>query len=1089
MSNRLLLLPFLLLPYFVKAQNFTMRPVKCGMEMPWEITYGPDNFIWTTEARGYKVSRINPTTGASTVLLDLSNNKNFVNYPSVSPQGGLMGMALHPNLLSGKPYVYLAYVFRYDGGAAPTGYFFKTKLVRYTYNSASQTLANEEVICDTIPGSNDHNGGRMTIANVNGTPYLYYGVGDMGAGQFNNANRVHKAQDPSSYEGKILRFNLEPDADANAFEKWIPNDGLNTFGRAVWSIGHRNPQGLVAGANGNLYEAEHGPYSDDELNLISAGRNYGFPLVVGMADGNYNNAAVGEGTSVPFILNEATNAANLGANYRNPLKTFFPWDNASVRVAYQNAVNNTPPVPNYYLSWNSIAPSGIAYYGSNAIPGWQNSILITSLKRRRVYRLQLDAAGTTVTSDTLPFFADMGRFRDLAISPDGTKIYVSCDSEGQTSGPTAGTTIDPPNKGCILEFTYTSSYCASKSLAPWELWTRNVTFNTLNNTSDKYKDYATLGYSDYTNLTTTVAKGQTYPLSILPPVGWAGYFTNVYCRVWIDFNKNNVFEDNEKVLEGTNANVFNTNVLIPTTAATGAVRMRVSLKQGGYPTACETFEKGEVEDYTINIGGTAALPDYELRSLSVTSPVLQNTSVPIQYTFINIGQSTNCTTTNGIRYYLSTDAIWSPNDINLNIGTGMESGPLNVLYPVSLNIALPANLLGTYYMIVVLDPDNTCPESNELNNYKAQPFVIQPNTAGKPDFTITNLVAPASMTAGQTYSGSVTVSNVGTVNNCGNEALRLVLSLDAVADASDIIVKENTIPAGQLTPNTTLTFSYDGPSIPQFTIPATVAAGVYKLLGVIDATQICAETNETNNTVLKDVTILSATTGSNDIALGITSTPSVYKPFSSQNFTISAKNNGNQAFTNVKIEFKFPTGTTNGGVAIPSVGTWNEWCTGGIQCFLWTIPSLVANTTATLTVPIYVLNPTSPLVATAKLLNSTPVDNLVSNNTATISLTAAPPPIPSIRIQPTQLIPIVVEKISPNPTDGEVIIQLESLDSREVRFDFSDAFGKTVKTDIRKVEKGRNRVLFDVFELPQGIYFVSPSTSLGHHVPTKFVKM
>jgi PQQ-dependent dehydrogenase (s-GDH family) len=454
-NKHVLLLILMLTALNINAQNFTMRPVKCAMEMPWEITYGPDNSIWATEARGYRVSRINPQTGATNVLLDLTNNKNFPNYPTVSPQGGLMGMALHPNLLTGKPYVYLAYVYRYDGGEPITGQFFKTKVVRYTYNATAQTLTNEEVMCDTIPGSSDHNGGRMTIANINGAPYLFYGVGDMGAGQFENANRLNQAQNPSSYEGKILRFNVEPDADVNAFEKWIPNDGNNAFGRAVYSIGHRNTQGLVAGLNVNIYQAEHGPYSDDELNLLNgSGRNYGHPLVVGTADGNYNGAAVGFGTGVPLIANEMANATSLGANYRNPLKSFFPVDNQTIRGIYQNYVNNTIPVNNYFLSWNSIAPSGIDYYNSSAIPNWQNSILITSLKRRRVYRLQLDAAGTSVVGDTIPLFPDMGRYRDVCISPDGKKIYVSCDSEGQTSGPTAGTTIDPPNKGCILEFTY-----------------------------------------------------------------------------------------------------------------------------------------------------------------------------------------------------------------------------------------------------------------------------------------------------------------------------------------------------------------------------------------------------------------------------------------------------------------------------------------------------------------------------------------------------------------------------------------------------------------------------------------------------------
>jgi PQQ-dependent dehydrogenase (s-GDH family) len=443
-----------ILSFAQNSSDFTMRTVRCNMQMPWEITYGPDNYLWATEARGYRVSRINPTDGGQNILLDLSNNKNFTNFPSVSPQGGLMGLALHPQLLTGKPYIYLAYVYQFDGcQTPPKGCFFKTKVVRYTYNASAQTLTNEEVLCDTIPGSNDHNGGRMTIATIEGKTSLFYGVGDMGAGQFDNAARVHKAQNPQSYEGKILRFNLEPDADTGNYAKWIPND--NPFGaeNAVWSIGHRNPQGLVAG-NGKLYEAEHGPYSDDELNIVERGSNYGFPLVVGLNDGNYNGAAIGEGITAPLILNEQQNATNIGATYRNPLKAFFPESNANIRTIYQNAVNNTPPVNNYFLSWNSIAPSGIDYYGSSAIPNWKNSVLVTSLKRRRVYRMQLNDAGTAVVGDTIPLFQDMGRFRDIAISPDGTRIFVSCDSEGQTSGPTAGTTITPINRGCILEFKY-----------------------------------------------------------------------------------------------------------------------------------------------------------------------------------------------------------------------------------------------------------------------------------------------------------------------------------------------------------------------------------------------------------------------------------------------------------------------------------------------------------------------------------------------------------------------------------------------------------------------------------------------------------
>jgi PQQ-dependent dehydrogenase (s-GDH family) len=445
-------------PLFLNAQNenFSQRSIVCSLDQPWEVTYGPDAQLWVTESRGYRLIRVNPTTGATSTVLDAVNLKNFPATQFPWPQGGFTGLALHPQLLTGKPYVYLAYVYQFVGCPNNVNCLFKTKVVRYDYNATTNSVSNEMVIVDSIPGSDDHNGGRLTIGNVNGTPYLFYSVGDMGAGQFGNATRPHNSQNSNSYEGKILRFNLEPDGDAGAFDKWIPASNPFNAARqnAVWSIGHRNPQGLVMGTNGIMYETEHGPYSDDELNIISSGKNYGFPLIAGLADGNYNGIKVGTGPTVPFINSEQNNATALGANYQDPLKSFFPVTQATAATVYNNVLNGTDPVPNYFLSWPSIAPSGIDFYGSTAIPGWQNSILVASLKRATLYRLKLSANGQTVTSDTIGYFRGQGRMRDVAISPDGTKIYVACDFYGQTSGPTAGTALTPNNRGCILEFTY-----------------------------------------------------------------------------------------------------------------------------------------------------------------------------------------------------------------------------------------------------------------------------------------------------------------------------------------------------------------------------------------------------------------------------------------------------------------------------------------------------------------------------------------------------------------------------------------------------------------------------------------------------------
>lgn len=461
-----LLLPIFFLSLCVlPAQNelFQQSELQCALSHPWEIAYGPDGYLWVTEARAYRVSRIDPHNGEMQLVADLSAQRLFPQNQDPWPQGGLMGLALHPGLLEDKPYVYLAYVYRFDSCAAENaGCFFQTKVVRYVYNATTHTFGSEIVICDTIPGSTDHNGGRLAIGMVEGSPYLFYSVGDMGSGQFLNAERPHHGQDPTRYEGKILRFNLDPDGDAVESDRWIPNDNpYNTIEvqNAVWTLGHRNPQGLVFGPTGILYESEHGPYSDDEINIIERAHNYGHPLIVGLADGNYDGSAAAPGGAVPLIDSELENRAYLEIDYEyaDPIKSLWPASQAEVSTIFTNEVNQTPPFDNYYLSWPTAAPSGIDYYSSNGIPGWNNSLLVSTLKLGRLYRLQLSADGKTFTQDTVSYFNGLGRIRDIAISPDGLKLYVITDSTGQLQGPAPGLAIDMPNKGCVFEFAYTAT--------------------------------------------------------------------------------------------------------------------------------------------------------------------------------------------------------------------------------------------------------------------------------------------------------------------------------------------------------------------------------------------------------------------------------------------------------------------------------------------------------------------------------------------------------------------------------------------------------------------------------------------------------
>jgi PQQ-dependent dehydrogenase (s-GDH family) len=448
---------------------------------PWEITYGPDDSLWITEAKAYKVDKVSPVNGGMRTVLDISQGSAFTpaifkaqfNIATNNPQGGLMGLAIHPEFATNpaKKFVYLAYIYSYTGALADSqGVVYVSRIVRFTYNGSQ--LVSPVSLCDTLPGSSDHNSGRMIIAPVGGVNYLFYAMGDMGAGQFGNKYRMNKAQMPGSYEGKILRFNLEPDGDAGTLDQWIPNGNPYNAAlgvqSAVWSIGIRNNQGFAyatINGTGKLYGASHGPYTDDEINIIDSAKNYGHPIIEGFsADNNYNNSRAGSkprgglpGTysQLPLIVNETTNATTIGSKYRDPLYSFYAPSQATVNNIYLTEPSN--------IGWPSEAPSGIDIYTNSMIPGWKNSLLLGSLKGGRILRLNLDANGTNTapygntdatSRDTNTLFRSVNRFRDLAISADGKTIFTVIDSSSTTSGPTTGSPIISACRGCVQKYTF-----------------------------------------------------------------------------------------------------------------------------------------------------------------------------------------------------------------------------------------------------------------------------------------------------------------------------------------------------------------------------------------------------------------------------------------------------------------------------------------------------------------------------------------------------------------------------------------------------------------------------------------------------------
>lgn len=445
----------------VPQAPFAFRVVTTGLDFPWEMTWGPDGFLWVTERVGKRVTRVRPSDGFKTTALTIPDV-----YQMDSGQDGVLGMALHPELLTGRgnDYVYVAYT--YDADVSADGPNRRVKIRRYTYNAISHTLGSPLDIITDLPASDDHNGGRLVFG-PDGK--LYYTIGDQGGNQFANvcnpiqsqelptAAEVH-ARDWTTYQGKVLRLN--PDGS-------IPSDNPTLAGVVshIYSYGHRNPQGIVFGPDGTLYSCEHGPKTDDEVNLIVAGKNYGWPHVAGDQDDRayvYGNWSASTGMPcraltysnyiIPPSVPQQQESDWSHPDFVPPLKTLYTVDNG---YNFQDPACAKDEL--YYICWPTVAPSSLDFYtaSENGIPGWSNSLLMPTLKRGTLYRLKLSSDGRKTVGDAIGYFSTPNRYRDLALHPDKRRLYLCTDSEGVTSGPMGGHTTNLTHPGAILEFRYT----------------------------------------------------------------------------------------------------------------------------------------------------------------------------------------------------------------------------------------------------------------------------------------------------------------------------------------------------------------------------------------------------------------------------------------------------------------------------------------------------------------------------------------------------------------------------------------------------------------------------------------------------------
>lgn len=357
MKNRIYLLLFLLplfATFYCKKSEKSSNPpgsadikdsvLVSSLNFPWEISWGPDNFIWMTE-RGGKITRVNPETGEVIPVFTISDVVS-------NGEGGLLGMVLHPDFNTTKQ---LYVVYDYNNGSN-----YSEKVVRYTYNGTS--FVSPLTIIDNIKAAGIHNGSRLLIVNDK----LFISTGD--------ASDQTLPQSTTTINGKILRLNLDGS---------IPSDNP-IANNPVWSFGHRNPQGLVY-ANGILYSSEHGPDTNDEINIIEKGRNYGWPNVRG-------------------FCNESGEQSFCSANnVKEPINAWTP----------------------------TIATSGLDYYDNDLIPQWKNSLLVATLKNQQLVQLKLDDAHTAVTEVKEFFTNSYGRMRDLVfrhkakfISAQATAVMI-----------------------------------------------------------------------------------------------------------------------------------------------------------------------------------------------------------------------------------------------------------------------------------------------------------------------------------------------------------------------------------------------------------------------------------------------------------------------------------------------------------------------------------------------------------------------------------------------------------------------------------------------------------------------------------------
>jgi len=317
---------------------------------PWAMTFLPDGRILVTEKPGQL--QLVTQAGAKTRIAGV---------PAVTYSGqlGLQDVVLDPAFASNRR-IWLSYAEPGAGGQ-------RLAVARATLNADAARLDEVTVIWRATPTTTGGQlGGRIAFS-PDGR-YLFVSTGER--------QQFTPAQDRGGTLGKIVRLNLDGSAAAGN-----PFAGTAGARAEIWTLGHRNPYGLVFASNGRLFESEMGPAGGDEFNLIEAGRNYGWPRV---SEGdNY------DGSPIPRHRTDPTFAA--------PLASWAP----------------------------VIAPGGMIQYRGSAFSGWTGDFILAGLASQGLVRVRVEGAGATEVARI-----GLGaRIREVEEGPDGA-IWVLRDGDG-----------------------------------------------------------------------------------------------------------------------------------------------------------------------------------------------------------------------------------------------------------------------------------------------------------------------------------------------------------------------------------------------------------------------------------------------------------------------------------------------------------------------------------------------------------------------------------------------------------------------------------------------------------------------------------